>query len=139
VTIQVNRIVYAAPDKGEERWIGPDLLRVNDELVLLHDAPNAAAVAEDHLHTATSPDWFWQRQRRTSEARRAPPARPDRLRDMTAQGRVHGRRDALLRQREAGGRDLERLTRGARLVDHGPLCDTTQKGIYVDYQLEGAS
>jgi hypothetical protein len=91
MTIQANRIVYAAlafPDKREERSTSPDPLRINDELVLLHHAPNAAVVAEDYLqqslewarrpgaptserHGATSPAWFWQRQRRTSAARRA--------------------------------------------------------------------
>jgi hypothetical protein len=91
VTIQANRIVYAAlafPDPREERSTSPDPLRINDELVLLHHAPNAAVVAEDYLqqslewarrpgaltlerYGATSPASFWQRQRRTSAARRA--------------------------------------------------------------------
>jgi len=37
------------PEKSEERWILPELLRVKGELTLLHHAPKAAAIGEDHL------------------------------------------------------------------------------------------
>ena len=74
-------------DRTDERWIVAELLRLKGELLLLHDAPNAAAVAEDHFQQSL--EWagrqgalFWelrttmslarlrQRQRKTSEARK---------------------------------------------------------------------
>jgi predicted ATPase len=77
----------AGSDKIEERWILAELLRLKGEVVLLQDAPNAAAIAEDHfqqslewarrqgalaweLRSATSLARLWHRQRRTSEARK---------------------------------------------------------------------
>ena len=77
----------ALSDKSEERWILPELLRLKGELALGQDAPNAAAVAEDHfqqslqwarrqgaraweLRSATSLARLRHRQRRTSEARK---------------------------------------------------------------------
>jgi predicted ATPase/DNA-binding winged helix-turn-helix (wHTH) protein len=76
----------ALSDKSEERWILPELLRLKGELLLLQDARNAAAAAEDHfqhslqwarrqgalaweLRSATSLARFWHRHRRTSAAR----------------------------------------------------------------------
>ena len=77
----------AQSDTSEERWILAELLRLKGELVLLHDAPNATAVAEDHfrqslewaarqgalaweLRTAMSLARLRHRQRKTSEARK---------------------------------------------------------------------
>src|SRR5262245_20253718 len=77
----------AGSDKSEERWILPELLRLRGEVVLRPEAPNAAAVAEDHfqqslewarrqgalaweLRSTTSLARLWQRQRRTSQARK---------------------------------------------------------------------
>jgi predicted ATPase len=74
-------------DTSEERWIIAELLRLKGELVLLHEAPNAAAVAEDHfrqslewagrqgalaweLRTTMSLARLRHRQRKTSEARK---------------------------------------------------------------------
>ena len=74
-------------DTSEERWIIAELLRLKGELVLLHDAPNANAVAEDHfqqslewagrqralaweLRTTMSLARLRHRQRKTSEARK---------------------------------------------------------------------
>jgi predicted ATPase len=76
----------AQSDKTEERWIFPELLRLKGELVLLHDAPNATAVAEDYfrqsvewarrqdalaweLRTGMSLARLRHRQRKTSQAR----------------------------------------------------------------------
>jgi predicted ATPase/DNA-binding winged helix-turn-helix (wHTH) protein len=76
----------AQSDKTEERWIFPELLRLQGELVLLHDTANATAVAEGHfqqslewarrqdslaweLRTAMSLARLQRRQRKTSEAR----------------------------------------------------------------------
>lgn len=70
-----------------ERWIVAELLRLKGELTLLHDPPNAIAVAEDHfrqslewagrqgalaweLRTAMSLARLRHRGRRTSEARK---------------------------------------------------------------------
>jgi len=83
-------------DRTEERWIVAELLRLKGELVLLHDAPNATAVAEDHFRRSL--DWadrqgalFWelrttmslarlrQRQRKASEARKVLTAVYDRF------------------------------------------------------------
>src|SRR5262249_42504248 len=77
----------ALSDKSEERWILAELLRLKGELVLLHDAPHAAALAEDHfqqslewargqgalaweLRIATSLARLWHRQHRTIQARK---------------------------------------------------------------------
>ncbi len=77
----------AQSEKSEERWILPELLRVKGELMLLHAAPDAAAVAEDHfqqslewarrqgaltweLRSATSLARLWHRQGKTTQARR---------------------------------------------------------------------
>jgi predicted ATPase/DNA-binding winged helix-turn-helix (wHTH) protein len=73
--------------KSDEGWILAELLRLNGELLLLHDAPNADEVAEDHfrrslecasrqgalsweLRSATSLARFWHRQRKTAQARK---------------------------------------------------------------------
>ena len=42
------------PEKSEERWILPELLRVKGELTLLHHAPKAAAIGEDHFQQCPS-------------------------------------------------------------------------------------
>ena len=42
------------PEKSEERWILPELLRVKGELALLHHAPKAAAIGEDHFQQSPS-------------------------------------------------------------------------------------
>ena len=77
----------ARSDTSEERWILAELLRLKGELVLVHAAPNATAVAEDHfrqslewagrqgalaweLRTAMSLARLRHRQRKTSEARK---------------------------------------------------------------------
>jgi predicted ATPase len=77
----------ARSDKSEERWILADLLRIKGELILLHDAPNAAVIAEEtfqqslewarrqgalawELRGAISLGRLWHRQRRTSQARK---------------------------------------------------------------------
>jgi len=39
-------------DNGEERWCIAELLRIKGELILLEDAPDAAAAAEDHFRQA---------------------------------------------------------------------------------------
>jgi predicted ATPase len=74
-------------DTSEERWIVAELLRLKGELVLLHDPPNATAVAEDRfrqslesasrqgalaweLRTTMSLARLRHRQRKTSEARK---------------------------------------------------------------------
>ena len=85
--ISVVDEALARLDRTDERWIVAELLRLKGELVLLHDAPNAAAVAEDHfrqslewagrqgalaweLRTTMSLARLRQRQRKTSEARK---------------------------------------------------------------------
>jgi predicted ATPase len=77
----------AALDASDERWIVAEVLRLKGELVLLHDAPDATAVAEDHfrqslewagrqgalaweLRTAMSLARLRHRQRKTTEARK---------------------------------------------------------------------
>ena len=74
-------------DRTEERWIVAELLRLKGELALLHHAPNATAIAEDHFRQSL--EWagrqralFWElrttmslarlrhRQRKTTEARK---------------------------------------------------------------------
>ncbi len=74
-------------DKSEERWVLPELLRIKGDLVLLQGTPKGSAIAEDHLQqsldwarrqgalawelrTTTSLARLWQRQQKTSEARR---------------------------------------------------------------------
>jgi predicted ATPase len=71
---------------SEERWCVAELLRVKGQLVLLGNAPNATAVAEDHfrqaldwarrqgalsweLRAATSLARMWRNQGRSKEAR----------------------------------------------------------------------
>src|SRR5262249_60835760 len=39
----------ALSEKSEERWILAELLRLKGELLLLHDVPNDAALAENHF------------------------------------------------------------------------------------------
>ena len=58
----------------EERWLFAELLRVKGELLLLQDAPGAAAAAEDHFRQAL--DWArrqgalsWELRAATSLAR----------------------------------------------------------------------
>jgi predicted ATPase len=77
----------AQSEKSEERWILPELLRLKGELMLLHHAPNAAAVGEAHfqqslewarrqgalaweLRSATSLARLWHRQGKTTQARK---------------------------------------------------------------------
>lgn len=77
----------AQSEKSEERWILPELLRIKGELMLLHSAPTAAAVAEDHfqqslewarrqgalaweLRSTTSLARLWRRQGKTTQARK---------------------------------------------------------------------
>jgi predicted ATPase len=74
-------------EKSEERWILPELLRLKGELILLHPAPNAAAVGEGHfqqslewvrrqgalaweLRSATSLARLWRRQGKTTPAQK---------------------------------------------------------------------
>jgi predicted ATPase len=77
----------AQSEKSEERRILPELLRLKGELMLLHDAPNAAADGEGHfeqslewarrqgaltweLRTAASLARLWRRQGKTTQARK---------------------------------------------------------------------
>jgi predicted ATPase len=64
----------ARSESNEERWCIAELLRVKGELVLLENAPNAAAAAEDHFGQAL--DWArrqgalsWELRAATSLAR----------------------------------------------------------------------
>jgi predicted ATPase len=76
----------ARSESNEERWCIAELLRVKGELVLLENAPDAAAAAEDHfrqalgwarrqgalsweLRAATSLARMWRNQDRSQEAR----------------------------------------------------------------------
>ena len=76
----------ARSERNEERWCIAELLRVKGELVLLKNAPDAAAAAERHfrqalewarrqgalsweLRAATSLARLWRDQRRTKDAR----------------------------------------------------------------------
>jgi predicted ATPase len=45
----------ARSDNNEERWCVAELLRIKGELILLQNAPDAAAAAEDHIRQAL--DW----------------------------------------------------------------------------------
>ena len=73
-------------ERGEERWVIAELLRVKGERLLLQGAPEAAAAAEDHfrqaldwahrqgalsweLRTASSLARLWRDQHRVEEAR----------------------------------------------------------------------
>jgi predicted ATPase len=77
----------ASLDASDERWIVAEVLRLKGELVLLHDVPDATAVAEDHfrqslewaarqgalaweLRTTMSLARLRHRQRKTSDARK---------------------------------------------------------------------
>jgi predicted ATPase len=74
-------------ERNEEFWCVAELLRIKGELVLLEDAPDAAAAAEDHfrqalgwarrkealsweLRAATSLARMWRDQGRSKEARK---------------------------------------------------------------------
>src|SRR5712671_1205477 len=76
----------AGSESNEERWCIAELLRVKGQLVLLEDAPDGAAMAEDHfrqaldwaqrqgalsweLRAATSLARMWRTQDRNKEAR----------------------------------------------------------------------
>jgi hypothetical protein len=64
----------AGSESNEERWCIAELLRVKGQLVLLEDAPDGAAMAEDHFRQAL--DWAqrqgalsWELRAATSLAR----------------------------------------------------------------------
>jgi predicted ATPase len=64
----------ARSERNEERWCVAELLRIRGELLLLQDAPEAAAAAEDHFGQAL--DWAcrqgalaWELRAATSLAR----------------------------------------------------------------------
>ena len=64
----------ARSERSEERWVIAELLRIKGELLLLQDAPGAAAAAEDHFRQAL--DWArrqgalsWELRAATSLAR----------------------------------------------------------------------
>jgi predicted ATPase/DNA-binding winged helix-turn-helix (wHTH) protein len=66
--------VIEQSERTEERWLIAELLRVKGELLLLQDAPRAAAIAEDHFRQAL--DWArrqgalsWELRAATSLAR----------------------------------------------------------------------
>ena len=61
-------------ERSEERWAIAEILRIKGELLLLQDAPGAAAAAEDHFRQAL--DWArkqgalsWELRTATSLAR----------------------------------------------------------------------